>query len=323
MAVTVTKNSNGNNTSNATSLTVSHVSDGNPLWVLAAFNSSAISGSGVTFNGVALTRITSKVVGSWTLELWSLNAPAATTANIVVTASATCLMFLGGYCLSGAVNPSDFTADGFNTATATSTAPSVVVPSRVGDLVLGLVLNATSSQTFTDAGGQTRLFTNTAANGAFHGASSTAPGAASVTFAFTLGISGLWDIVGLNIASTATPSGVRTTQEVALAGSAGTGGVNTTEAAALVGSAGSGGVQSTQTVVLVGTPATVAPIRTTDVVALVASKGLAGEAPVNTTEAVVLVGRAPLKTGFILKGVYSGTSVYGASSGSGTLTVQR
>jgi hypothetical protein len=261
MAVAVSKNANGNTSGNATSLTWSHVSDGNPLYVLVAFNSTARFATGVTFNGVALTLKARYDTAGVGLELWTLDAPASTTANVVVSASATGLILGGSFSVSGGMVPSVLTADNFVGANGSSTAPTATISSRTGDLVLGLCNNATTSQTFTSGGSQSRIFTNTAANTNEHGAADTKAGAASVTMSWTLGTTGVWGVALISIPVSSAASTVRVSQEAAeLFGSGAKEARVSQEAIELFGS-GSKAVRTSQVAIEVFTPNSVSPQR--------------------------------------------------------------
>lgn len=89
------------------SLTISHASDSNPLYVLLTWfvagggvdASDAVSG--VTYNGVALTRGGRSAVAGNTMEWWRLAAPASGTHNVVITLGASRRISAGVLNLSG------------------------------------------------------------------------------------------------------------------------------------------------------------------------------------------------------------------------------
>jgi hypothetical protein len=130
-------------------------------------------------------------------------------------------------------------------------------------------------------------------------------------------------MAGLNLPDATVASGQRTTQAPVVVGGAGAQAHITTQAPVVVASAGTQSAQTTQVVALVATPTGTASEQTTQVVAGLVSAGPGGEAQQRTTQVAVLIGRAPKVTDLTLTGSYSGTSVYGSSSGSGPFTVQR
>lgn len=83
MAATLDAVSNGN--ANSTSVTVSHVCSGtNRLLVVGiAHNTGAVSG--VTYNGVAMTKVDSKTQGNSISDLYYLLAPTVGTHDVVVS----------------------------------------------------------------------------------------------------------------------------------------------------------------------------------------------------------------------------------------------
>ncbi len=170
MSVTTTV-SNGLTSSNQTSLTIAHTSDANPLYVLLSWyvggggleDTSIVTG--VTFNGVALTRFGHAAVPGQTMEAWRLAAPAATSANVVITASAARRITAGVLNLSGW--PSSLGAHTFAAAGdyAVTAQPSVTVSSKdTAEVIDWLGVNH-SSQAATPGSGQSSLWSNVGTGG--------------------------------------------------------------------------------------------------------------------------------------------------------------
>ena len=199
-------------TGSGSSLTYSHTSNGDPLFVSAVRFSSGGNQTitAVTFGGVALTKVAA-AVDSNSSDWWWLAAPVAGTANIVITTVG------GSWIASGArnVNLSDLTGAPrfrFASANASSTAPSVTITSEVGGLVLDAVYSDSNNQVFTVGAGQTQQFAqNSIANTDSKTAGSSEAGAASVTMSWTLSISDAWSISALSI--TQMPTGMQILQK--------------------------------------------------------------------------------------------------------------
>lgn len=181
----------GSNTGN--SLTFSHTvagAAGRVLYVaVTSFRSQAnrADPTSVTFNGVALTKIANFVGGSGNdnpCSLWRLINPAATTANIVVTHSQPHDITAASVSYSGAdqTTPND-TVQVLDSA---STTPSHAVASATGDQVASFMLGWNWDDA-TAGGGLTERAELDNGSGINSIAIGDAPGAASVTCAWTGG----------------------------------------------------------------------------------------------------------------------------------------
>lgn len=193
-------------------LTVSYTSNTDPLYVVFV-NNQGVTFNPMTYNGVAMwlqSRFT--LAGPWTVEVWTLDAPASGAHNIAGVQSALTFAYgLAAFNANGAAAPRVVPL-AFTTAAGTSTAPSVTVTNgRTGDLVLEFCISDVNGQTFTDGAGQTRIATENPANTRPHIAFSSEPGAASVTGSFTLGTSDAWAMLGIVLAD---PAGAATVGRV-------------------------------------------------------------------------------------------------------------
>jgi hypothetical protein len=187
----------------ATSLTFSHTANGDTLYVAVAIDSITVTGTGVTYGGVALTFIGRTVGTSYTHEWWYISAPTSGAANIVASINGNVRI------AAGARNVSGVDLDGIfrnlNSASGSSTAPSVNITSNVGDLVIDFVHTKVSSEVYTVGAGQTSNFAqNSVATTDIHAAGSNEAGAASVTMSWTLSVTGSWFISGISIPAVGT-----------------------------------------------------------------------------------------------------------------------
>jgi hypothetical protein len=193
---------------NSTTLTIAHtITAANYLrfWI----STEDIAISGVTYNGVAMTLIASKVNGPANLKvaLYGLINPAAGTHNIVATMGSACDISGGGtsFLDVDTSNPTNGVSTG---AIGTSTAPSDTATTTVNNVVMqdvvGTVSNAT---TFAQAYPWTISEQINAASRP--GASSTrlVLGAGAVPDTYTIGPSQAWAIIMAGVRGIAAPSG--------------------------------------------------------------------------------------------------------------------
>ena len=191
-AVTVDANSTGASAT-GTTVTIAHTVSGTNTYILVGcgFNTGgATTISSVTWNtSENLTQIgTRPRTGTIATDLWGLVAPTATTANIVVTKSAS---GVDSVCKVVSFNGVDQSTPigTSNQGTGTAAAPSIAVTSSAGELVvdvLGWRTNATP--TATPDGSQTAIGTQqscvTSTNCRVHMSYETAAGA-STTMSWT------------------------------------------------------------------------------------------------------------------------------------------
>lgn len=214
--------SNARSSGAVTSLTWSHTSNGDPLFVLTAMTNAGVGDvTGVTFNGVALRRGGMLLDGTTArYTWWHLQSPGTATANVVVSLTSS-------YIAAGAHNVQNARLDlegasGFAHTSGNSTTPSKTIDSATNSLVIDLVISNVANQTFTQGAGQTLVFSQVDATTNQKGATSTEAGAASVVMSWTLGTSGTWWMVGLSIDDQATTVNSRLSQIVAEVATEGT-----------------------------------------------------------------------------------------------------
>lgn len=115
-----------------TSLTFSHVSDGNPLFVFSAAWQRTVTG--VTFNGDALTLVGEDTTNNFRQSIWTLTAPDVATANVVITHGGSAEGMAGA-----AMNIANVGAAGATAfAGGTSVTPEVTVASSVDSIVVAM-----------------------------------------------------------------------------------------------------------------------------------------------------------------------------------------
>ena len=193
---------------NSTSLTLSHTPGTGPnRLLLVAVGVGATQATdtpaggpvtGVTFGGVAMTRVTSVTNSPARSYIYSLINPPSGATNVVVSAGSASSMSVGATTFTNVNQTTPLGAAATNSA-ATGTTASVTVSSASGELVfstadwdVGLV-----AQVVSPGAGQTQLW---ATNGNYTGAAaSTKPGAASVTNTYTASNSQQWTIAAVPI----------------------------------------------------------------------------------------------------------------------------
>lgn len=195
------------------SRTFSHTCSGsNRLLIVDVCNdedSSAVTVSSVTYNGVALTqRITVNRSNSIRASIWYLIAPATGANNVVVTLASSQEFVAAARSYTGVSQTTPLGTAA--SANATSTAPSVNVSSAADELVHDVV-DVIGSNTYTIGAGQTERWTKTASSSGVvdvvNARGSTEVGAATTTMSWTLALSDLWVIAAVPIKPSAAAGG--------------------------------------------------------------------------------------------------------------------
>lgn len=212
---TVTASSVAHSSGSQSSLTLSHTSDTNPLYVhVQYFTALRRSKPEVTYGGTALTLMSRNSGGDWTNEWWVRDAPSAGAANIVATPDANAFISIIALNINNGVVPT-IALPSFAFASGTGTAPTVNVTSRTGDLVFGICISDGLNQVFTNGAGQTTVLTDTANTSNNHVRVTTEAGAASVTTSYTLSVSDNWAVFTFSVGDAATATIARLSQETA------------------------------------------------------------------------------------------------------------
>jgi hypothetical protein len=145
-----------------TTLTISHTSDANPLYVLLSWYVAAGGTDatdvmdGITYDGVALVRGGRQAVLGQTMEWWRLGTPSVGTADVVLSLNASRRVTAAVLNLSGwptAIADHTFAADG-----ALTNPPSVDVDSRVGAEVIDWLAFNDEAQDVTIGAGAAELW---------------------------------------------------------------------------------------------------------------------------------------------------------------------
>lgn len=148
----------------ATSLTISHTADGNPLYVLLSWfvssggTETASIVTGVTFNGVGLTRGGHAAVAGNTLEWWRILTPTAGTYNVVISASASRRLTAAVLNLTGWPDALARHRFAYAGAFAGTTQPTVTVDTASGNDVIDWLGWNDNTQNVTAGAGQTELW---------------------------------------------------------------------------------------------------------------------------------------------------------------------
>jgi hypothetical protein len=193
---------------NSTTVSWSHTCTGSDRYLRVGVSIWQFGGetvSSVTYNGVALSQLSTADTGNAHAELWHLIAPDTGTNTVLVTLSGTPQGIV-----AGAVSFTDAhqttPAGTAVTATGTSSAPSVAASSASGELVQDVVCIDNVGNLSVGAG-QTARWNTTTGGGWADGGGSTEPGDATVTMNWSSTGSGAWAIIACPVRPTAVVSG--------------------------------------------------------------------------------------------------------------------
>lgn len=157
--------------------------------------------TGVTYNGVALTKVDGVNQGTNTIrhELWYLIAPATGANNVVVTWSAS--VAAASYVINSYTGVHQTTALGTHAATSgLSTSPSTSVSSAADELVVDALGHRENSTATKDASQTLRGSISSGSGSSFTETNcSEEAGAASVTMSWALGTSVSWGLIAVPV----------------------------------------------------------------------------------------------------------------------------
>lgn len=216
MALAFDSANSGSTVAQATSLTFSHTCSGSSrILIVGVVAEGAHTGiTGVTYNGVALTKQTGVNQGSYSASLWYLVAPATGSNNVVVSVGTNKYLRAGSISLTGAAQSSPI--DGSNTASGVTSTPSVSVTTSVAN---SWVIDVVESETQTTAvgGGQTSRFHT--ASGIVDCSGSTEPttSAGAVTMSWTMGGADFWASAAMGIKESTSTAYTITAEQVSFA----------------------------------------------------------------------------------------------------------
>jgi hypothetical protein len=208
MAVVIGAVTTATTVNGAGTTTFSFVCNGNTLYVMvSAWFGGTGDVTGVTFNGTALTSVSASGIGSGgdAASIWRLAAPAATTANVVITHSAgNAAGAAAAFTASGqdSTTPEGTAAHNKSAANGTSTGSLAITGAATGDATIVVMANgAAAAVTPSATGGTPTEDYDIASNGdeaeGFH-----APDAVTAVSASWAGSSS-WVIAALPLKATA------------------------------------------------------------------------------------------------------------------------
>ena len=196
-----------------TTITVSHTCTGaNRALLVGVSASSTVADNrriplGVTFGGLDMTKVREQISGNLGVSIWALSTPSSGANNIVATFTAAfddCV--LGGVSFTGAHQTTASLTGTANSATGSSTAPSVAISTGPKGIVFGVV-GILVSTSFSAGTGETERWDMAASTTTGAGfTEATGAGDTSITIAPTALLSGVWaiagvEVVGINILS--------------------------------------------------------------------------------------------------------------------------
>lgn len=166
--------------------TFSHTTSGSNRVLVVGFviyAGGSFTVTGITYNGVAMTAIpSSAITGTYAVGLYGLIAPASGANTVSISVSGNVEIGFGAMSFTGADQTTPFGTA--NTATGTSTTPSVTVSSASGEIVVdtGQIFH---SGTLSVGGGQTSRWSSISTGGWVKHFGSTEPGDTSVTMSWS------------------------------------------------------------------------------------------------------------------------------------------
>ena len=161
------------------------------------WRTTSITVSGITYAGVALTRLGGATVSvNRAVDYWYLIAPTTGTNNVVVTMSAAARTVVGAISRTGVHQTTPLGTAA--TASGTSTAPSVTVTSATDELVDDALTASVAGAVLTAGTGQTERY-DTFYDPSIQGGGSDEAGAASVAMDWTINTSQEWCQIGVGI----------------------------------------------------------------------------------------------------------------------------
>lgn len=197
------------------------VSSGSALCLIVKLGWYGTTTTGVTYNGVALTRLTthSNSLGSDMSEIWYLKNPPVGAFNVVVSFTGARPLTAGAETYTGVHQTTTFDSEFYTEGS--SLAPSIgVTGSATGDMVIDLVSYYASDYVggvATAGAGQTETFDNGDAGNSYAAGSREAGAAGTVTMSWTLGASAgtpYWGITAVNMNASPPGTDVSVTWDV-------------------------------------------------------------------------------------------------------------
>jgi len=187
----------------AASLTFAHTCAANASLAVGTVCFLATGATGVTYNGVAMTLevLVTPAIGD-TVEIWKLDAPDSGAHDVVITYATSRNIIGGAVSVVGADRTDCSLAN--NSASGTSTAPTVDVTSVVGDLVVSVCF---SDADVTHAPGANETERWDTLGAARASGTTESPAGTTATMSRTLGSSIEWGIVAMSFRAAAAAGG--------------------------------------------------------------------------------------------------------------------
>lgn len=183
-----------------TSLTWSHTTSGLDRALIVGvsyFDAAAVSITGVTYAGVAMTNIGGATDSSNSrAQLWKLSNPAVGANNVIVSFSGGIDGLAGAVSFTGAQQITALLTGTLATATGSNTTPTVNAVSNPAEIVIDTLVTAFNLVDATAGAGQTERWK--VFNGPC-GAGSTEAGATSTTMSWTLSSSSPWALIAIAV----------------------------------------------------------------------------------------------------------------------------
>lgn len=206
MAATVGNVSVGPAASNVASIAWDHDNNGDVLVVEVAGRAGSGSAevTGVTYAGVAMTKVVGVPLTNLLASLWWLAAPPQGINQVVATTNVTSANMTGGATSVLGGHQSDSNAANALTATGTSTTPSIVgLSAPTGSVAFAVVSKANATEALTDNAGQVALFQKSASN--FTGAAARKDGSGTVGLGWTAPVSRSWVVSAVAVLEAPAP----------------------------------------------------------------------------------------------------------------------
>ncbi|MEZ4722546.1 MAG: hypothetical protein R2813_11795 [Flavobacteriales bacterium] len=163
-----------------TTTSFSHTCSGSNRILIVGITSKGGSVSSVSYNGTAMTLLSSGVQGEVSVAMYYLVAPATGAHNVSITMNSTRTIAVGANSYTGVDQVNPFYS--FGSASGTSATSSVTIPSVTGHLVVDVL--GTKEANPTPGAGQTQRTERVSSENFYHSTSDEA-GAASVTMSYT------------------------------------------------------------------------------------------------------------------------------------------
>lgn len=197
MAVTIDTTSHGFK-SGSSPLTISHTCNSGAALIVGIACNTAITITGVTYNGTAMTLVSTYTGNFRTVAFYKLLTPSTGTNDIVISYSGTSSVYGAGISLFGASD-----VDGINNNTGTTSPESVAVTTnrQNGIVIAGLSIDGSPPATISYTGSGTQWSNDGDSNGDSSFVYEIFSGGSDITHSWTTTASVLWSSLGIEVFS--------------------------------------------------------------------------------------------------------------------------